>query len=380
MVVSVKRPRSLMLLGVVVTSQILFGAQCWAETPRDESDPFKLSMALSKRYFLRLSYTYVKPNFKSSQPVDVDGPIVKYGDETTPGLNNGTVAAQGAVGALYFLSSSLRTDHPTDYQSQGLGTPQGTTLTAGGGDTLTLTLGTYLDDRKKWSVEAYVLGLPITTTGRGTGRVGTAPPPGSINGESIDLGEVMTSKQFGPIAVARYVFGNKDDRFRPSIGFGLAYIFFYDVKASESLTNIVGGPTNLKIDNAFGAGPFLGFEYKLGNQDKWSLFGSLGYLKMKTTATATTYRTDPNVLGTSMGAFLSARDEGPTTLSAVQVVSGTLVGGAQALNGPNNLLPGVLTELARARTGDPGNLGAYRRRIDTEVNPYVFTMGIGYAF
>lgn len=369
-----------LLLGAVAIAPVFLGNPCWAQMQSEgSSDPFKLTTALAKRKFLRVGYTYVKPHFKSHEAVDETGPVIRYGDESTPGLNNGTPAAQGAVSALTFLSHGLKTDHPDDFQSQGLFTPRGTTIDVGNGGTPTLTVGMFLDEEHTWSVESFVLGIPISTKGRGTGRIGTPAPAGSINGESMDLGEVMTSKQFGPIVVARRVFGSKGDRFRPSVGFGVAYTIFMDAKASQSLTQAVGGPSKIKIDNAFGAGPFLGFEYKLGADDRWSIFGSFGYLKMKTTATIST-QTDPAILGRSMGAFLSARDAGPTTLTAVQIVTGTMVGGAEALNGSNNLLPSVLSELARARTGDANNLGVYKRRIDADVNPYVITMGIGYAF
>ena len=57
-------------------------------------------------------------------------------------------------------------------------------------------------------------GLPFEVKVQGQGRIGSTEPGG------VDLGEVMSIKQLGPIVFAKHVFGRKGDRFRASLGLG----------------------------------------------------------------------------------------------------------------------------------------------------------------
>jgi len=353
----------LSLLACVVLSH-----QVHAQEP---ADTFKLKISPSLHRYVRFGYTYVRPNDRAGNAVDLDGPVVKYGDESTPGLNNGTPEGLNAVGSLLFLSANMRVDHPSDYESQGLGTPQGESIKAGGGGNWTVTLGTYLDEAHQWAVEAYVAGLPIETHAYGAGRVG------SQEGDSVDLGRVVTTKQLGPIVIGRRVFGDKGNRFRPSVGLGVAYIAFLEAKASWSLEQYVGGSTRVKLQNMFAAGVFLGGDYRI--DERWSLNATLGYLKARTKARIIT-RVDPETMGRSLAAAQTAKDIGPQTLTAVQFTNGTLTGGPSAINGPTNTFPAVLRELARARTGDPGYVGTYTREIRTQLDPWLLTLSVGYAF
>jgi outer membrane protein len=325
----------------------------------------------ARHYYLRLGYTYVKPNDKAGPVIDRSGPVIRYGDEATPGLNNGTQAGSDAVDSLFYLSFNIRQDHPQDYATQGLGSPLGATIKAGGGGNWTLTAGAYLDDDYKWAIDAYIAGIPIETKVRGAGRIG------STGGDSVNLGDVLTTRQLGPIVIGRRVLGDKGDRFRPFIGVGMAYIVFLEAQPSEALQHYVGGPTHVKLKNAFGIGPFVGGELAL--DERWSLNATLGYLKMKTSARIVT-QVDPALMGRSLAAAQAAKDVGPSTLTAVQLTNGTLTGGPSAIDGPNNVLPEVLQELARARTGNPGNLGSYTREIRTTLDSWLLTMSVGYAF
>jgi outer membrane protein W len=325
----------------------------------------------ARRHYVRLGYTYVKPNDHAKPIEDLDGPVVQYGDEFTKGLNNGTQAGSDAADALFFLSYNMRLDHPQDYAAQGLGTPSGVGIKAGGGGNWTMTVGTYLDDEYKWAVDAYLAGLPIESHVHGTGRIG------STEGDSVNLGRVLTTKQLGPIFIGRRVFGDKGDRFRPFVGLGAAYILFLEARASESLERYVGGATKVRLQSTFGWGPFLGGELQL--DERWTLNATLGYLKMKTTAHITTV-VDPETMARSPAAAQAARDVGKQTLNAVQFTNGTTTGGPNGINGPTNVFPAVLSELARARTGDPKRVGTYTRRIETTLNPWIFTLSTGYAF
>lgn len=346
-------------------------AQGQGDAPGVRPEPSFLQLKLARHLYMTVGYTRVTPKDRSGALRDVAGPLVRYGDEATPGLNNGTQAGRDAASTLQFLSANIRADHPVDYASQGLGVPSGVTVDAGSTGSPTVSLGLYLNDEHTWAVEAYVASLPMTVTVKGSGRIG----PG---GDGLaNLGELMRIKQLGPVVFGKYVFGSKGDRFRPSLGLGGAYIVFFDAQVSDAVSQYAGGDTSVKLKNAWGPGVFLGGEYRL--DERWSLNATLGYLFLKTVGTMRT-RTDPEVLARSRVNEQSAADVGSMTQTAVRFLNGSLIGGPDGINGPANQLPGVLHELARARTGDPNNLGTYEREIKTTLNPVLFTVGLGYAF
>ena len=326
--------------------------------------------AVNRQHFIRFGYTRIKATKRVSEARDSTGPVVRYGDESTPGLSD-TAEGRDAAGTLLYLSSNMRADHPVDYAQTGLSMPSGVGIRAGEGGNWTVTLGTYLDDARHWSVEAYVAGLPIDVPVYGAGRIG------GQGSDAVNLGHIMTTKQLGPIVIAKHLFGDRDDRFRPFVGLGAAYIVFLEARATAGFEAYVGGPTRIKIKPAFGWGPFAGGELRL--DDRWSLNLTIGRLKLDTKATATT-TSRPDVLGRSPVTAQSGKDIGTNTLTAVQITNGTLMGGASAINGPTNLLPGMLRELAKARTGDPDNLGKSTRTVSTKLDPWVLTIGLGYAF
>jgi outer membrane protein W len=326
--------------------------------------------AVNRMHFVRFGYTKVKATHRTSQAHDRTGPVVNYGDESTPGLQD-TAAGRDAAGTLLYLSSNMRADHPNDYAQTGLGTPTGVSIRAGEGGNWTVALGTYLDDAKQWSVEAYVAGLPIEVPVYGAGRIGGS------GADAVNLGQIMTTKQLGPIVIGKRVFGDKNDRFRPFVGLGGAYIVFLEAHATPAFEAYVGGPTRIKVKPAFGWGPFVGGELKL--DERWSLNLTAGRLKLATKASATT-TSNPDVLGRSPVTAQAGKDVGSNTLTAVQITNGTFTGGPAAINGPTNLLPGMLRELAKARTGDPENLGNSTRTVATKLDPWVVTLGVGYAF
>lgn len=330
-----------------------------------------LELKPARQMYLRVGYTHVRPRDRSTQIADVSGPVVGHGAEFTPGLVNGTAAGANAAATLQFLSSNIRADRPADFAARGLGTPSGATLDAGSTGNLTVSMGVYLNEARTWAVEAYLAGLPFEVSVRGVGRIG------SSQGDSTDLGDMLKVKQLGPIAMVKHVFGHRDDAFRASLGVGGAYIVFFDAKVSPAVTQYVGGPTKANLKSAWGPGVFLGGEYRL--DDRWSLSATLGHLWLKTEGTVTT-QTDPRMLATSPAVAQAAADIGPMTSTAIRFINGTLTGGSGALDDPTNLLPGVLRELARARTGDPNNLGTYVRKVKTTLNPWMLTVALGYDF
>ncbi len=321
--------------------------------------PFSsLDVQPAKRMYWRAGYTRVRPNDRSSDSQDMNGAILRYGDEFTPGLS-----PQYAQ-ALALLSSNIQRDHPDDAASQGLGIPSGATVKSGGGGGLTLSIGRYLDDERKWAFEAYVLGQPFEASVRGAGRIG------GQGDDSVDLGEVIKTKMLGPIAYGKYFFGDKADALRLSMGLGGAYIVFFDTKVSDSLSSYAGGPTRASIKNAFGPGAFLGADWRFS--EPWSMSLTVGYLKLRTESTVIT-QTDPDQIAASPALLQAARDVGSNTLTTVQIINGTTFH-------TQDLVPGIAQELALARTGQRNNLGSYQRKISTRLDPWLLTLSIGRDF
>lgn len=347
-------PARSLLAALAGTALSMSAPTCHAEP----SSLFDLALKPATRMYLRMGYTAVRPNDRSSEIADVTGPVIRYGDESTPGLNPQYAAA------LNLLSFNIQNDHPQNYAAQGLGAPRGVTVDAGGAGAPTMSLGYYFDPEKRWALEAYVLGLPFKASVKGSGRIG------STTGDGVQLGEVITTKQLGPIVYGKHVFGHRNDRFRPSLGVGAAFIVFFDTKASDSMMRYAGGKTSVSIKNAFGPGIFMGGDLKL--DERWSLNATLGYIKLKTEATVVTHA-DPAILSKSPVVLQAAADIGPNTLTALRIINGT------ANNSPD-LVPGIMEEIALARTGDRRYLGTYVRKMRNTLDPWLLTLSVGYDF
>lgn len=348
--------RSVCLQRAAGACAVAFSACASAQGLQGPFDVLELKPAT--RLYWRVGYTRVSPNDRSSTVQDVDGPIMRYGDEFTPGLS----PQYGQ--ALALLSSNIAKDRPLDAASQGLGIPQGVTVDAGGGGGFTLSIGRYLDDDRNWAIEAYVLGQPFEASVRGAGRIG------GQGADAVDLGEVIRTKMLGPIAYGKYIFGDKRAPLRLSFGLGAAYIVFFDTKASDSLASYSGGRTSASIKNAFGPGVFLGADWQMNNQ--WTMSLTLGYLKLRTESTVLT-QTDPSVVSVSPALLQSARDIGNNTFTALQIINGTTFQ-------TQDLVPGIAQELALARTGQRSNLGSFTRKVSTRLDPWMMTLSIGRDF
>lgn len=349
-----RAPRNLVLCCLTCLATTLSHAQIL------EDGAGELKLKLAQRMYWRIGYTTLKPNNKNGNAVESGSRVVKYGDEFTPGLD-----PQYAQ-ALQLLSSSIAKDHPSDYQGQGLGIPNGVTVAAKQAGGLTVTVGRYLDDDRHWAIEAYVLGQPFDVSAHGAGRIG------GQGADAVNLGKVMSTKGLGPIAYAKYIAGDKNAWFRPSIGLGGYYFVFFDTRASKSLQDYSGGPTHIHVKNAHGPAGFVGADIKMG--DGWTINATLGYLKLRTTAKATTY-TDPTRIAVSPALVQSARDVGPNTLAAIQIINGTTFNTA-------DLLPGIASQLAAARSGtnQTASLGRYTRSFDAKLDPWLLTVSVGRDF
>jgi outer membrane protein len=143
------------------------------------------------------------------------------------------------------------------------------------------------------SVEAY-LGLPYEHEVVGAGAL-------------ANVGKLGTVKQVSPTVFAQYRFAQAASVFRPYIGLGLTYAYFYDEQGSAALTalsNPGGSPTRLRAESAFGLSPQVGFNYKINSH--WFIDASLVKTFLKTTNTLSTgqkvdIKLDPVSMNASLG-------------------------------------------------------------------------------
>jgi outer membrane protein len=100
------------------------------------------------------------------------------------------------------------------------------------------------------------------------------------------MGKLGSVKQVSPTLFAQYRFLPASSVFRPYVGLGLTYAYFFGEEGSgtlTALTNPGGPPTQISADSAFGLSPQLGLSFKIN--ERWYLDGSVikTYLKNKTT-------------------------------------------------------------------------------------------------
>jgi len=85
---------------------------------------------------------------------------------------------------------------------------------------------------------------------------------GAIKG----VGKIASVKQVSPTLFAQYRFFDKESTFRPYVGLGVTYAYFYGEEGSgnlTALTNPGGDPTLLEVDDAWGISPQVGATVKI---------------------------------------------------------------------------------------------------------------------
>lgn len=85
-------------------------------------------------------------------------------------------------------------------------------------------------------------------------------------GAIAGVGKLGTVKQISPTLFAQYRFLEPNDLFRPYVGLGLTYAYFYGEEGSgtlTALTNAGGPPTRLSVDSAWGVSPQIGVQYRV---------------------------------------------------------------------------------------------------------------------
>ena len=154
------------------------------------------------------------------------------------------------------------------------------------------------------------MGINYTLTDRWAIDVPIAPPfkhklygDGAIAG----VGQIGSVKALPASVFLQYRFEEANSALRPYVGLGLSYAMFSDPHGSAVLTGITnpGGPaTSLKVDNAWGLTPQLGFVYKIN--ERYFFDASYSKALLKTKATLSTgqsidVKLDPDVWSIGIG-------------------------------------------------------------------------------
>jgi outer membrane protein len=143
------------------------------------------------------------------------------------------------------------------------------------------------------SVEAYA-GLPYKHDVVGAGTIASA-------------GKLGTIKQVSPTVFGQYRFMDASAAFRPYVGVGVTYGYFYGEEGSgvlTALTNPGGPPTRMSVDAAWGVSPQVGAAFRL--HERWSLDTSIVKTYIKTTSHLSTgqqieTKLDPISINLSVG-------------------------------------------------------------------------------
>ena len=135
-----------------------------------------------------------------------------------------------------------------------------------------------------WSVDL-PLALPFTHTLTGAGAI-------------AGVGTIGTTKALPATLFAQYRFGDAKAAFRPYLGAGLTYAYFYDENATNTLNAVSGGtpsnPTTFSIQSKFALSVQAGATYAFN--ERWFLDGVVGYTWLKNTTTLSTGQTQPMTL------------------------------------------------------------------------------------
>jgi outer membrane protein len=164
--------------------------------------------------------------------------------------------------------------------------------TVGNADTIGLALTHFFTDNIALTLDG---GIPPTFHLKGQGNLASQ-------------GEIGKAKQWSPALVAKYYFGDANDKFRPFVGAGATYVWYSNVELSsgfQTYTNNLGvfttasGTATAKLSSSLAPVFTVGGSYNL--TDKWSVGLSVSYIPLKTDATVTaTGTTGTNVYKTRL--------------------------------------------------------------------------------
>ena len=112
---------------------------------------------------------------------------------------------------------------------------------------------------------------------------------GAIEG----AGKIADVKALPATLLAQWRFNGAKDAFRPYVGAGLTYAYFFGARGTSTLTALTGGnpakPTNLSIGSKFAATVQIGAAYALNKN--WFVDGTYTYTPLNVTTTLSTGQT-----------------------------------------------------------------------------------------
>jgi outer membrane protein len=344
--------------------------------------------SVRSRLFMRIGYTAAFTRTKSEDAKDVTGFATSRDDlrgafelgEKISISCNGTGSSSEysaadcaryddlAGGTVYNpLALAVLNDAFDETGINGLGTPAGIKARAQKQiGTPTVSVGYWFDEDRHWSLEGFVLALPMSVKVQGEGYRADGVTPNTVNGKHI-----ATIKMLPPLFIGSYSFGNaKTWPVRPYVGVGVMYAIFFGGKTTPFFDSYVGGKTTISTKNVFGAGPFVGLQAPLN--DALHLNLSVGQIGLRATSRLVTSNTEIK----SGAAVLT--DLHPRLAEAVAqgdaILVDNTVGAAASVGGTT-----LITELV-ARSKGQSNLGTFTREQKMKITSTIVTISLGYNF
>lgn len=120
------------------------------------------------------------------------------------------------------------------------------------------------------------------------------PPKFNLKGEGTlaPYGHLGSAKQWSPAVLAKWYFGEAEDKWRPFVGLGVTHVWYTSVKLSPSLQTLVtapfsgpGGSASADLSSSWAPVANIGVTYNLDK--KWSIGFSLSYIPLDTDAVIT---------------------------------------------------------------------------------------------
>lgn len=429
-------------MAAAVALVVAAGGHVGVANAADDELALKMASSVRNRVFVRAGAIYAKVKTKSGDTYDVTGPVITRADlqnlldqerinldqsdpqpsiiasivQLSPaqqlltpdvqdtikrGVANALITGTANIDQLIELMTNgtdrIAPNQPGDTGDEvtALGTPAGIKGKAAESiSTAGFSLGYFLDDEYKWTVEAYVLAKPVSTTitasGNSQQRINSDDAfysrPFGLQGQKI-----LSTKMLPPLVILGRYWGDKQNRFRPYTGVMAMYAMFYDTKATDALNSFVGGgnpgDTTVSIKNKFGIGPVLGLKYQFN--DDWHLNLNVGSVKLKTQATLVTRNTmitkDTGAIQEYGRTVFSSEDP----LAAEKSISDFLLYAENLYSRQTNRtniainasggVTGVASRAVAAMKGN-SNLGTFVRKTDTTLTATTFMLSVGRSF
>lgn len=377
---------------VTLLGATLIGTSLGVQAGTQDSIFGNVEPALRERMFFRLNAIHAQAKTTAQDAYDVTGPVLSRADLQYVKDNGSNFFEDNAGDPLDYTTAANLLLSPTAGLTRqadrsgcasvrdGLGTPCG--LRGRGSNRLSalaLSVGYFLDEEYKWAVEAFVLSAPLKASVYGLGANG-------MNGKRM-----IDTKLLPPMVTFGRYFGTAKDALRPYLGAVASYAIFFDTRATNELNTYQAGSsegdTTVKIKNAFGVGPMVGFKYEPPTSD-WHLSFSIGKVRYKTEATLITNNTvikdGAAVLG-DYGAYITNAIVGGNNTYAqsnngvVVTTTGAPVGytAGQSVS----LTEALMCDVAKNKNNsDACNLGTYVRKSSTVLDNTLFMLSVGHRF